>query len=216
MPYIYKTGRIELYEQIKSYAGFIRGRVLDVGAGNFSRYQELFTFNEYVKMDIEPGPNTDVVGRAEEIPFPDDSFDSIVCTQVLGDIYELSRAFSEFYRVLKPEGTILLTESLFDPLHDEPYDFWRLTQHSLRRLALDAGFEIKVLENRGGYRSVMAQLKARYWIERLEANKKWFARLLSFTLKIHGTWARFLDRHDKSRANKLFAQGYILIIQKHA
>jgi len=216
MSYIYKTGRTELREQINQYAGFIKGRVLDVGAGGFSRYVDLFKFDEYVKMDTEPGENIDIVGRVEDIPLKENAFDSIVCTQVLGDVYEIQKAFSEFYRVLKTDGTVLITESLFDPLHDEPNDFWRFTEHSLRRLAEEAGFEVKVLERRGGYRSVMAQLKARYWIECLSANRRWFARLFSFVMKIFGEWARFLDRKDKSSANKLFTHGYILIAQKHA
>ncbi len=216
MSYIYKTGRIELRKQIKRYADLVRGQVLDVGAGNLPRYQDLFRFDKYVKMDIEPGKNVDVVGRVEAIPFPNNTFDSIVCTQVLGDVYELSRAFSEFYRVLKPDGVILLTESLFDSLHDEPYDFWRFTKHSLRHLAEDANLLVETLEGRGGYWSVMEQLKARYWIERLRANKKWFSRIFSFWLKILGTWALWLDRQDKSRANKLFTHGYLLIARKHA
>jgi len=216
MPYIYKTGRIELREQIQRHAHFIKGQVLDVGAGNFSRYQDLFDFDEYVRMNVASGKNTDVTGRAEAIPFPNNSFDSIICTQVLGDVYELSKAFGEFYRVLRPTGIILITESLFDPLHDEPYDFWRFTEYSLCRLARDARFEIEVLEHRGGYWSIMAQLKARYWIERLDANKKWFARILSFKLKIFGTLTRWIDRLDQSRANKLFTHGYILIARKHA
>jgi len=216
MSYIYKTGRIELHEQIKRHANFIRGRILDVGAGNFSRYKELFNFNEYVKMDIRPEKDIDVVGKIEKIPFPDCAFDSVVCTQVLGDVYDLRKAFSELHRVLRPEGVTLVTENLFDSLHDEPNDYWRFTKHSLRRLAEDAGFKIEVLEHRGGYRSVMAQMRARYWIERLNANGKWFARLFSFVLKIFGTWARFLDRKDQSRAGKLFTHGYLLIARKNA
>ncbi|MDP3763170.1 MAG: class I SAM-dependent methyltransferase [bacterium] len=217
MSYIYKTGRVELYEQIKRHAELIKGRVLDVGAGSFSRYKNLFNFDEYIKMDAEPKEGVDTVGKIEEIPFPDNTFDSIVCTQVLGDVYDLHKAFEEMYRVLKPNGVALITESLFDPLHDEPKDFWRFTEHSMGRLATDAGFEIVVLERRGGYRSVMAQLRARYWIERLGANKRWFSRIFSFVLKILGTWARWLDRKDVGGgASKLFTHGYILIAKKHA
>jgi len=216
MSYIYKTGRTELYEQIKRHAHFIKGRVLDVGAGGFFRYKYFFKFTEYLTMDIEAREGIDIVGRIENIPSPDNDFDGIVCTQVLGDVYELDKAFSELYRILKPGGTLLLTESLFDPIHDAPNDFWRFTKFSMRRLAIDAGFKVKVLEHRGGYRSVMAQLRARYWIERLNAHKKWFARPLSFVLKIFGQWARFLDRKDRSRAGKLFTHGYILIAQKNA
>lgn len=216
MSYIYKTGRIELYSQIKRHANLIKGRVLDVGASNFSRYKELFNYTEYVKMDINPGNDIDVIGRAEEIPFQENSFDSIVCTQVLGDVYEPLRTFKEFYRILKPGGRALITESLYDSLHDEPNDYWRFTEHSFRRLAEDANLKVEVLERRGGYHSVIAQMKARYWIERLSANDKWFARILSFILKIFGTWALFLDRKDRSHANKLFTHGYILIVRKHA
>ena len=184
MSYIYQTDRIELYEQIKCHSSFIKGRVLDVGAGSFSRYKDLFNFDEYIKMNTEIGKNTDIIGKVENIPSEDTAFDSVICTQVLGDVYELQKAFKEFYRVLRPGGVLLLTENLFDSLHDEPNDFWRFTQHSLRRLAQDAGFEVKVLERRGGYRSVLAQMKARYLIERFSANKRWFARPLRLILKI--------------------------------
>jgi ubiquinone/menaquinone biosynthesis C-methylase UbiE len=120
------------------------------------------------------------------------------------------------YRVLRPDGVALITESLFDPLHDEPYDFWRFTEHSMRKLAESSGFKIEVLERRGGYHSVIAQLKARYWIERLSAHKKWFSRIMSFILKIRGKWALFRDTKDTSKANTIFTHGYILIVRKHA
>lgn len=214
MAYIYKTGRAELHEQIKRHADLVHGRVLDIGAGSYPRYKSLFTYSEYMAMDIEKGAGIDAVGTIQAIPFPEHSFDSVVCTQVLGDVFELQTAFSELYRVLKPSGTVLITENLFDVLHDEPYDFWRFTEHSLRRLALDAGFEIEVLERRGGYWSVMAQLKTRYWIERLNAQKKWFAWIVSIWSKFFGTIARFLDRHDTSRANKIFTHGFLLIARK--
>jgi len=216
MSYIYNTGRIELYERIERHAKFIKGRVLDVGAGSFSRYKYLFNFTEYIKMDLEPRKGIDVVGRVENIPFPDNSFDGVVCTQVLGDVFELHKAFAEIYRVLKPKGTALITENLFGHIHNEPNDFWRFTKHSLHRLATDAGFRVKVLEHYGGYRSVMVQMRARYWIERLNIHKKWFSRIFSFVLKGFGTWARFLDSKDHSQAGKLFTHGYVLIAQKRA
>lgn len=217
MAYIYKTGRIELYEQIKRYGNLVRGRVLDVGGGNFPRYKYLFRFSEYISMDVSEGKNVDVVGKIEKIPFSENSFDSIICTQVLGDVFDLENAFRELNRVLKPGGVALITENLFDPLHSEPRDFWRFTQHSLRRLSENAGFRVKVLEHRGGYWSMMAQLKARYWIELLDAHRKsWLARPLSSVFKICGTLARWLDRQDQSAANKKFTHGYLLIAEKEA
>ncbi len=216
MAYIYKTGRAELHDQIKKHAHVISGKVLDIGSSSFARYQNLFTFSEYIKMDVEKKKGVDVVGKIENLPFPDNSFDSIVCTQVLGDVFELKKAFMEMKRVLKPNGVALITESLFDPLHDEPNDFWRFTEHSLNRLAKEAGLNVEIIEKRGGFWSMMVQLKARYAIELLHANKWFIGRLMSPFLKVEGTIARFLDRIDSSQSNKSFTHGYILIIRKHA
>lgn len=215
MSFIYKTGRAELLNQIQAHSKHITGRVLDVGSGSSARYRGFFTYSEYIRMDIAPGNNVDIVGKIEAIPLEDTSVDSIVCTQVIGDVFDLHTAFQELYRVLRKGGKLLLTENLYDSRHDEPYDFWRFTQFSLRKLAEDAGFTVITLEPRGGYHSVKAQMRARYWIERLNANSAWFARPLSILFKIQGIWARFLDRHDKSRACGLFTHGYILIAEKH-
>ena len=203
-----------VHEQIKRHAHFIKGRVLDIGAGHYPRYRDLFKCDEYVKMDIEAREGVDLVGKIENISVPDNSFDSIVCTQVLGDVYDLRQAFGEMFRVLKPGGYLLVTESLFDPLHDEPHDYWRFTRNSFRRLSEDAGFQVKVLEPRGGYWSVLTQLEQRYWLEVLRPKNKLFSKIISGLFKIFGTLAIWFDRLDKTMANKLFTHGYILICSK--
>ena len=172
--YIYQPSRILLKQQIKKQSHYIKGRVLDVGAGDFSRYESLFDCKEYIKMDIKKNNNIDVVGRAERIPFEDSRFNSIVCTQVLGDVKNIHKAVEEFYRVLKTDGIVLLTESLIDEMHDEPKDYWRFTKFGLRHLFKNAGFKIIVINQRGGFFSVKAQNNIRYLIERLNLySHKW-------------------------------------------
>jgi demethylmenaquinone methyltransferase/2-methoxy-6-polyprenyl-1,4-benzoquinol methylase len=51
-----------------------------------------------------------VEGRAEAIPFPDGSFDFLSMGYALRHIGDLSAAFSEFHRVLKPGGRLCLLE----------------------------------------------------------------------------------------------------------
>jgi len=209
MSYIYKAGRAELYEQVKRHGHLIKGNVLDIGARGSSRYKHFFNYTEYYPMDIEAGEGIDRVGRIENIPYSSDTFDSVVCIQVLGDVFELKTAFSEMYRVLRPKGVLLATESLFDPLHDEPNDYWRFTSHSLRRLAEEAGFTVMKIEGRGNYRSVIGNLKMRYWKNRLKAHGKWFARPLSLLFKVYGTLTGFFKDNDTSHVN-----GYILLCSK--
>jgi demethylmenaquinone methyltransferase/2-methoxy-6-polyprenyl-1,4-benzoquinol methylase len=49
-------------------------------------------------------------GRAEELPFPDNHFDFLSMGYALRHISDLSKAFSEFERVLKPGGRLCILE----------------------------------------------------------------------------------------------------------
>lgn len=46
-----------------------------------------------------------LVGSAEALPFPDNSFDVITCVDVLEHVPDLGKVLKEIYRVLKPGGT---------------------------------------------------------------------------------------------------------------
>jgi demethylmenaquinone methyltransferase / 2-methoxy-6-polyprenyl-1,4-benzoquinol methylase len=51
-----------------------------------------------------------VVGRAEQLPFPDGSFDFLTMGYALRHVSGLEEAFGEYLRVLKPGGKILILE----------------------------------------------------------------------------------------------------------
>lgn len=51
-----------------------------------------------------------VEGRAEQIPFPDNSFDFLSMGYAMRHISDLSVAFAEFHRVLKPGGRLCILE----------------------------------------------------------------------------------------------------------
>jgi len=50
------------------------------------------------------------VQNGEDLDFPSESFDSILCMDVLHHIPDLKRAISNFHRVLKPNGRLLAVE----------------------------------------------------------------------------------------------------------
>lgn len=203
-----------MLEQVKRHRDRIRGRVLDVGSGSYSRYRNLFDYEKYIRMDIQHGENVDIVGDAEAIPFLGESLDAIVCTQVLGDVPNPQKACEEFYRVLKRKGTVLVTESLMNELHDEPKDFWRFTQYGLAHLLEEAGLVDVEIDQRGGYYAVLAQNRIRHLIGKYGLYERSWSRLLNPFLRIYGKWMLFRDQLDRHEASRVFSLGWCAIARK--
>ncbi|MFN2274918.1 MAG: class I SAM-dependent methyltransferase [Anaerolineales bacterium] len=61
-----------------------------------------------------------VQGDAQELDFENASFDALFLITVMGEIPDPARALSEFRRVLKPGGTLGLSELLLDPDYEPP------------------------------------------------------------------------------------------------
>lgn len=49
-------------------------------------------------------------GEAHALPFPDESFDTVVCTYSLCNIPDVGRAIAEMRRVLRPAGALVLVD----------------------------------------------------------------------------------------------------------
>jgi len=214
MTVIFNPGRILLEKQLQKYATHIKGVVLDVGSGSFSRYRNLFDYDKHITLDINSDNKPDIVASAENIPLETASINSIICTQVLGDVKDPSAVIKEFFRVLKPNGVVLLTESLLNELHDEPNDFWRFTRFSLKYIFEKNGFEIIDIDQRGGFFTSRAQLKIRYLIDRFNLYQKKLAFVLEPFIMIYGKFMLFLDKIDKSKANKKHALGWCVLARK--
>jgi len=187
---------------------------LDVGAGSVNRYKNFFQYKYYKRLDIQRGDNIDIVGSAEDIPAENASFDSIICTQVLGDIYDFNKVISEFNRVLTVGGTVMLSESFFDFLHNEPHDYWRFTKHALQKMFTDKNFEILTMDRIGGFYATKAQMNIRYLIFKWRLYNSRFARLFSVFFKFYGSVAIMFDAWDKNSANKSFCLGWLIITRK--
>jgi ubiquinone/menaquinone biosynthesis C-methylase UbiE len=97
-----------------------RGLVLEIGAGdgvNFSYYHSdalvIATEPDAESLELitEYEDNVTLAQvSAEELPFPDASFDAVVGTLVFCTIPDAPRALQEVKRVLKPGGSIRLVE----------------------------------------------------------------------------------------------------------
>lgn len=213
--FIFQTNRHLLFQQVTKYGDAVSGRTLDVGCGPTPRYLHLFkNVTEYLKMDVFEGENIDVVGFAEDIPFSDQSFDSIVCTETLHDVFEPVKAGVEFARVLKKGGVLLLTVPCIGKQSDSLTDNWRFTRHSLKRLLEESGFTIEVMEQRGAYWSAITQLCVGYWILKLHVYDAWYERIFGIFASVIGKFSIWLDSFEKGETKSSFTNGYIVIARK--
>ncbi len=192
----------------------MRGRILDIGGGN-RRYASLFAHaTSFEVADIDPAQKPDAVASVESLPMESATYDGILCTQVLGDVWDVRRAVAEMIRVLRPGGLLLITESLLNEEHDEPNDFWRFTQYAWKKL-LEPSCEIRILEQRGGYFSQRAQQAIRYSIEKHDLyHRPFLGRIANIWASLIGHIAIARDRADRSAAGRKFPIGYCLLACK--
>lgn len=210
---IFQPDRYLLHKFIKKHAPQFSGEVLDVGCGS-KRYKNLFSHCKYKSLDPDQRQNPDITAYAEEIPLPDQSVDGILCTQVLGDIWNVKKAVGEMARILVTGGKILITESLHDGLHDEPHDYWRFSPHTFVKLLSDT-FEIETIEPRGGYFSVRAQMHIRRAITSHHLYERpLIGKLASVPASILGHIAIWRDSMENDEMRGKFAIGYNILARK--
>src|SRR5271167_253228 len=116
---------------VRLLAGRERGRALDIGTGPGQIVIKLarrLTRWKFVGVDRSPGmiaqaqanlasAGSEVAGRVEfqvadgnRLPFPDSSFDLVLCNSVLHHLAEPEKLLSEIARLASPSGAILLRD----------------------------------------------------------------------------------------------------------
>ena len=108
--------------------------ILDVG-GRLQPYRELLDgrIQRYISIDIRQTPVVDVIAAGESIPFATDTFDLILCTQVLEYMPDPRIVMAEIHRVLRPGGTLILSAPAAQP-RDADEECWRFHPAGLRKL----------------------------------------------------------------------------------
>jgi SAM-dependent methyltransferase len=120
----------------------VGARVLEIGSGRGDLGEDAYSLKgafpeagEFVQTDVNPAFGHMVLDITNMSL--DQEFDVILCMNVLEHVYEVRLAVDNLRKALRPGGKVLIATPFLYPYHDEPIDFWRFTEHSLRELCRD-------------------------------------------------------------------------------
>jgi SAM-dependent methyltransferase len=166
---------------------YLSDTMMDFGCGAMP-YKSLFDVKTYIGVDYDGDGHShhneaiDVFYDGITIPFSDDYFDSVFCTEVFEHLFEIDTILKELHRVTKSGGKILLTTPFVWNLHEVPIDYARYTPFGLKHLLEKNGFKIIISEQNGGYVEVIFQIISLYLLQVFRIKNDYF--LLSFLIKL--------------------------------
>lgn len=130
--------------------------ILDAGCGSGRTLAELVDYGTVSGIELSEqaaeiararGLGEVRVGRLEQLPWPDESFDLITCLDVIEHTPDDRVTLRELRRVCRPEGWLLVTVPAYQALwsqHDEAnHHYRRYSRAALRDAAGEAGWELR-------------------------------------------------------------------------
>lgn len=148
-------------------------RILDAGAGEL-QYKPYCSHLDYVSQDfsqydgqgdgrgIQPptwkNPRIDIVSDIISIPEPSESFDAVMCVEVLEHLPDPISALKELTRLLKPGGVLVLTAPFNSLTHFSPYFFYTgFSRYFYEHWLENLGFSIQDIQPNGNYFEYLGQ-----------------------------------------------------------
>jgi len=144
-------------------AGAPAGSVLDVGCGEqpFRPLVEA-SHRPYVGMDVVQNASrtVSVFSDLEHVEASSTEYPLVLCTEVLEHVVDIDLSFRGLRRLTMTGGLVMITVPFLFPVHMEPYDFRRLTEYGVARLAADHRFSVVSSERLGTATDALATLLA--------------------------------------------------------
>ena len=164
------------------------------------------------------------VGNALQLPFEDNSFDVIVCSEVLEHIPDYEGALAEISRILKPDGKLAVSVPRYWPewicwklsenYHNTPGGHVRIFKPKQLKSAIEqSGFRHERSHWAHGLHSPYWWLKCAFWEQRDNLSLiKLYHRFLVWDIMKRPALTRFLEKI----ADPLMGKSVVFYFQKEA
>jgi len=178
---------------------YLRGKTCDIGAKN-RIYENIC--EELITLDVCNFPEIDIIADAHNLPFTAKSFDNIIMASLLEHVQNPPKLLDEAYRILKPNGLIVVSAPFMYPFHADPNDYWRFTDEGLKYLL--RSFKIIKIHKIGGFFSLIGLYLHNSFIK---AKLRFLLPLLSFFIWLD-------ERTSSSDFLKRTSCGFLIVAKK--
>lgn len=219
-----RPGGIELTDKAIRFCNLPAGsKILDVGCGSGVTVEHLCEKYQLDAVGMDPSdvlltrglkrnPKLNLFkGYGENIPYPDRTLDAIITECSLSLMKDTDRVLKEFYRVLKPEGMLIITD-LYWKEFEAGSDFQQIpadccingafSEENLKRKLTDAGFRVCL------------------WQDHTDVYYSFIARIIFYCGSMEAFWKEIYGQdEEKSRqiqkmVSKMKLGYFLLIAQK--
>ncbi|MEP6596861.1 MAG: class I SAM-dependent methyltransferase [Ginsengibacter sp.] len=210
---------IPLIRELKSaIVKYAKGKVIDIGCGN-KPHEKIFEekITEYIGCDIVQSSlqKVDILCEANNIPLPNNSFDTAFSTQTIEHVEDHQGLVNEAYRLIKPGGFFIVSGPMYWHLHEEPYDFFRFTKYGFKYIFEKAGFEMVEINPNGGTWATTGQSVIHSFLQ--SKSRNFFihvSRFLFHRLRLYWLINAFFSWLDKVDYNPLNTMNYVVVGKK--
>ena len=108
-----------------------------------------------------------------------ESIDTVLSNQVLEHVPDPNFYLSEAARVLRKNGTLILTVPMQWRHHEVPFDYYRYTKYGVTELLEKNGFTVVRVDPCGGVFALIGQILCSYLSENGITHRGWIYRMLN-------------------------------------
>ncbi len=188
--------------------------VLDLGSGK-SPYKAFFPNS--ISLDTHPESGADLLADALKLPISDEQFNQVICLELLEHVQDPQKCIDEIYRVLRPNGKLILSTRFVFSIHHAPSDYFRFTRYGLRHLLKN--FEIVSIEAETTNFETLAVILQRIVFQsefRFDAFTSTALLIVAKTLSVldYLIIRQFGQRSRKTEEPEVIASGYFVVCRK--